>query len=347
MKQDRDSDKSKEQANRISLEDAIDIVGTCEMMCPEFESLQRYFERDLDPFEKSPTGAYDRSLMVQTFARAAAGNDLPPPEDIRPPRVLRATIEYLLDNILVQHGIEATHNFIWNRTRAVRSDLTRQRAHSPDAAYCLERIVRYHILALHVVCRGQREVETLEIEQLKKALQSLMEVYQDARSQYSSPHEPEFRSYYILMHIRSKHAPFTLRHLPSSVYNSPTLQWALRIRFTIARNTDGADEHNSDITQMDYAGFFDLLSGPHTSYLTACLLESHFDDIRRQLCLMLGLTLKNTARLIPLQYFQNYLRLDSVEDAVGWVTHLKWNITPQGVVEIPQSRKLDVLLRMI
>ncbi|KAG8784450.1 hypothetical protein FRC15_003246 [Serendipita sp. 397] len=344
MKQDRDSDKSKEQANRISLEDAIDIVGTCEMMCPEFESLQRYFERDLDPFEKSPTGAYDRSLMVQTFARAAAGNDLPPPEDIRPPRVLRATIEYLLDNILVQHGIEATHNFIWNRTRAVRSDLTRQRAHSPDAAYCLERIVRYHILALHVVCRGQREVETLEIEQLKKALQSLMEVYQDARSQYSSPHEPEFRSYYILMHIRSKHAPFTLRHLPSSVYNSPTLQWALRIRFTIARNTDGADEHNSDITQMDYAGFFDLLSGPHTSYLTACLLESHFDDIRRQLCLMLGLTLKNTARLIPLQYFQNYLRLDSVEDAVGWVTHLKWNITPQGVVEIPQSRKLDVLL---
>ncbi|KAG8802206.1 hypothetical protein FRC17_006474, partial [Serendipita sp. 399] len=344
MKQDRDDDKSKEQANRISLEEAVDIVGTCDMMCPEFESLQRYFERDLDPFEKSPTGAYDRSLMVQTFARAAAGNDLPPPEDIRPPRVLRVTIEYLLDNILVQHGIEATHNFIWNRTRAVRSDLTRQRDHSPEAIYCLERIVRYHILALHVVCRGQREVETLEIEQLKKALQSLMEVYQDARSQYSSPHEPEFRSYYILMHIRSKHAPFTLRHLPTSVYNSPTLQWALRLRFTIARNTDGADEHNSDVTQMDYAGFFDLLSQPHTSYLTACLLESHFDDIRRQLCLMLGLTLKNTARLVPIQYFQGYLRLDNVEDTVGWALHLKWNINPQGMVEIPQSRKPDNLL---
>jgi hypothetical protein len=52
MKQERDNDKSRDNANRVNLEDAVDIVGTCDMMCPEFESLQRYFERDLDPFEK-------------------------------------------------------------------------------------------------------------------------------------------------------------------------------------------------------------------------------------------------------------------------------------------------------
>ena len=52
MKQERDADKSRDNANRVNLEDAVDIVGTCDMMCPEFESLQRYFERDLDPFEK-------------------------------------------------------------------------------------------------------------------------------------------------------------------------------------------------------------------------------------------------------------------------------------------------------
>ncbi|KIM28973.1 hypothetical protein M408DRAFT_57133, partial [Serendipita vermifera MAFF 305830] len=236
-KQERDADKSRDNANRVNLEDAVDIVGTCDMMCPEFESLQRYFERDLDPFEKSPNGAYDRKLMVQAFARAAAGNDLPPLEDIRPPPLLRVTVDYLLDHILVRYGIEATHNFIWNRTRAVRSDLTRQRDHSADSIYCLERIIRYHILAFHEVCRGQREIETLEIEQLKKALQSLTEVYHDARAEYISPNEAEFRSYYILMHIRSRHAPFTLRSLPPAIYSAPVLQWALRIRFTLSRNS--------------------------------------------------------------------------------------------------------------
>jgi hypothetical protein len=260
---------------------------------------------------------------------------------------LQVTVDYLLDHILVQHGIEVTHNFIWNRTRAVRSDLIRQRDHSADAIYCLERIVRYHILALHVVCRGRREIETLEIEQLKKALQSLTEVYHDARSTYSSPNEPEFRAYYILMHIRSRHAPFTLRSLPPTIYNSPTLQWALCIRFSVARNTDGGDEHNSDVTQMDHAGFFELVSNPTTSYLTSCLLESHFDDIRRQICLMLGLTLRNTFRSITLYAFQQLLWLDSTEDASGWLSHLKWNVNNEGIVEIPQSRKADVLLRML
>lgn len=344
MKQERDSDKLDSPTSKISLEDAVDIVGTCDMMCPEFESLQRYFERNLDHYEKSPTGGYDRSLMVMQYARAAAGNTLPPSEDIRPPPILRATIDYLFDKVMVEHGIEPTHNFLWNRTRAVRSDLTRQRDHSPDAIYCLERIVRYHILALHLVCRGEVQAETMEIEQLKKTLQSLMEVYHDARVQYTSPHEAEFRAYYILMHIRSRHAPFTLRSLPPSIYNSTTLQWALTLRFTLTRNTNGADEHNSDVTQMEYAGFFELLTHPDTSYLSACLLESHFDDIRRQICLMLGLTLKNSSRIVPIAGFRRLLHLDTEEDAVGWTSHLRWNLTADGFVEIPHSRREEILL---
>lgn len=245
----------------------------------------------------------------------------------------------------MQHGIDETHNFIWNRTRAIRNDLTRQRDHSENAIYCLERIVRFHILAHHLVCRGFREKEAMEIEQLKKALQSLTEVYQDARPTYTSSDEPEFRCYYVLMHVRSRHVPFTLRTVPSWVYSSPILQWASKLRFTLGRNTEGGDEHGSDVTQMDYAGFFDLVAHPATSYLSACLLEATFDDIRRQTCLMLGLTLKGTARLIPFSEFQRLLRLDSDEDTRGWLTHLRWKLTLRGFVEVPQSRKADNLLR--
>jgi hypothetical protein len=63
MKQERDNDKSKAPTHSVNLEDAVDIVGTCETMCPEFESLQCYFERDVDPFEKVSILLYSRVYL--------------------------------------------------------------------------------------------------------------------------------------------------------------------------------------------------------------------------------------------------------------------------------------------
>lgn len=55
MKQERELASTKISGRAVNLEDAVDIVGTCDMMCPEFESLQRYFADDLDPFERVRT----------------------------------------------------------------------------------------------------------------------------------------------------------------------------------------------------------------------------------------------------------------------------------------------------
>jgi hypothetical protein len=52
MKQEREAASLRNAGRAVNLEDAVDIVGTCDMMCPEFESLQRYFADDLDPFER-------------------------------------------------------------------------------------------------------------------------------------------------------------------------------------------------------------------------------------------------------------------------------------------------------
>lgn len=52
MKQEREAASSRNSGRAVNLEDAVDIVGTCDMMCPEFEALQRYFADDLDPFER-------------------------------------------------------------------------------------------------------------------------------------------------------------------------------------------------------------------------------------------------------------------------------------------------------
>lgn len=35
------------------LKDAVDIVGTCTKMCPDFEVLERFVQRAIDPLERA------------------------------------------------------------------------------------------------------------------------------------------------------------------------------------------------------------------------------------------------------------------------------------------------------
>lgn len=38
---------------RRELKDAVDIVGTCMGMCPDFEVLERFVQRSIDPLERA------------------------------------------------------------------------------------------------------------------------------------------------------------------------------------------------------------------------------------------------------------------------------------------------------
>lgn len=38
---------------RRELKDAVDIVGTCIRMCPDFEVLERFVQRAIDPLERA------------------------------------------------------------------------------------------------------------------------------------------------------------------------------------------------------------------------------------------------------------------------------------------------------
>lgn len=58
------------------------------------------------------------------------------------------TLDYLFHTLLGEHGLEPTHEFIWDRTRAIRREFTIQRLEGPEVADILERIARYHALCL-------------------------------------------------------------------------------------------------------------------------------------------------------------------------------------------------------
>lgn len=68
--------------------------------------------------------------------------------DIRPPSVLQNTLKYLLGLLeSTSHPFDVVHDFIFDRTRSIRQDLTMQQIINEQAIDMYEEIVRFHILS--------------------------------------------------------------------------------------------------------------------------------------------------------------------------------------------------------
>ncbi|KAJ7484620.1 SAC3 domain-containing protein [Mycena latifolia] len=185
------------------LEDAISIVGTCMDMCPRFERYRRERENNLFEWETIPgTKRVDHKRAVKMYERAAGDKTLP--SDLRPPLVLKRTLDYLFHDLLPRGGFSPTFNFIRDRSRSVRNDFTMQHNTGPLAMECHERCARFHILALYLERDREGFSVALEEQQLMNTLQSLKEFYNDQRATYESPAELEMRIYHRLIHIRDQ-----------------------------------------------------------------------------------------------------------------------------------------------
>lgn len=149
------------------LSDAITLVGTCADMCPRFERYRRERENNLFPWECLPAPHGKRvwhGRAVKAYERAAGDKTLP--SDLRPPGVLKRTLDYLFGELMVREGFVRTYAFLRDRTRAVRSDFVMQREEGAVAVECHERCVRFHIVALREM-RGEKEFSVnLEEQQL-------------------------------------------------------------------------------------------------------------------------------------------------------------------------------------
>jgi hypothetical protein len=73
-----------------SLGEAVNLVGTCLDMCPEYEREEREYQNNVDKLEfVTGTRRIDPAKAVKAYHRPAAGNEVPPPSDIRPPHILK------------------------------------------------------------------------------------------------------------------------------------------------------------------------------------------------------------------------------------------------------------------
>ena len=212
---------------------------------------------------------------------------------------------------------------MWNRTRAIRQDFIVQGLRGALEIECHERIARYHILCLHWKGGAGAEgwSEQQELEQLRKTIRSLTEFYDDLRrsSGQDSPNEAEFRAYNLLLHMQD---PETLREvevLPSAVFDSASVQAALRLRGYAQRSNNIVKRGrplNTESTMNLWTRFFgEIKRNRSVSYLLACLAENAFSQVRAGALKAMGRTYLNQHAPLPLEYLRRSLGMDDVEEA--------------------------------
>ncbi|KAG5641628.1 hypothetical protein DXG03_004564 [Asterophora parasitica] len=270
------------------LEDAISVVGTCQDMCPRFERYRRERESNLQEWELIPgTKRVDHRRAVKAYERAAGDKILP--SDLRPPPVLKTTLNYLFNDLLLRGGFSATQAFVRDRTRAVRNDFTIQHSYGPEAIECHDRCARFHILAIHFGRNRENFSLNMEEQQLMNTLQSLKEFYEDQRGQYQSPTELEMRVYHRLIHIRDQKE----RHedIPDQILSNPVFKLTTDFRIHVQRKSEPISKNSPLVVDAVGMQIFGRLANVLREqgsavmvYLVACILEHLFgtdaiDDI--------------------------------------------------------------------
>ncbi|KAL6310278.1 SAC3/GANP/Nin1/mts3/eIF-3 p25 family-domain-containing protein [Sparassis latifolia] len=262
------------------LDEAITIVGTCMDMCPRFERYRRERENNLDRWEVVPgTKRVDHKRAVKIYERGAGDKSIP--SDIRPPPVLKTTLDYLFHDLLMRGGFAETHDFIRDRSRAVRNDFTLQHDKGPIAIECHDRCARFHILALHLERDNPRFSIALEEQQLMNTLQTLKECYEDQRGNYQAPTELEMRVYHRLIHIRDQRE----RHeeIPQEITSHPVFLYTTQFRLHVQAKSSPISKTSTLVVDAEAMQIFGQLvtvlreqNNVVMVYLVACILERLF-----------------------------------------------------------------------
>ncbi|THU68948.1 hypothetical protein C4D60_Mb08t09210 [Musa balbisiana] len=122
------------------------LVGTCPDMCPAKERAQRERLRDLSVFERLNGNPARTSphLAVKKFCRTISTVDIQE-SDIRSPPVLQRTLKYLINLVnSEEHPFEVVHDFVFDRTRSIRQDLSMQNINDDQAISMYEEMVQVH-----------------------------------------------------------------------------------------------------------------------------------------------------------------------------------------------------------
>lgn len=334
------------------LNDAIFFQGTCLDMCPTFERVRRALENNVKALEKDfSSQKISRARAVKAFSRPAAGQPPPMPSDVRPPHILSQTLDYLIGTILPQ--LPDSHSFIWDRTRSIRQDFVYQNYYGPEAIDCNEKIVRIHLLCMHIMASANVEFShQQEMEQFNKALQTLMEMYEDVRNHGGQcPNEAEFRAYHLLSHFRDPELEREIQTLPDCVFNDRQVQLALQFRLLMSQNNIVERGYTNKIGAANmFVKFFELAFSETTPVLMACILETHLNEIRFYALKSLSRSYHTGGKALLGTSLEQMLGFDSLQSMVDFVHYYEVETFTDDenvlLVDLCNKEKLDTVYKL-
>ncbi|KAJ2875503.1 actin cytoskeleton and mitosis protein [Coemansia aciculifera] len=324
--------------NQSSLTEARKIIGTCTLMCPVFEREERELKKSLALQEVHPgTRQADPAKTVKTFHRSAAGNEEPLPEDLRTPDTLIYTLDYLVNSVIAQdQTLQSCHGFVRDRTRSIRQDFTIQNIRDHRTVAACERIARFHIVSLHILCGHKGFAEQQDMEQLRNTLKTLIELYDDHRNAgIACPNEAEFYAYYVVSHLRDSDAKRVAERLPSRIFLAPIVQQALklhRLSESSAALSSRQDPGNLFAAQNLGTQFFRAVASSQTPLLLACLAEYQFPSIRRAALKAMNVAFPYQAgKEYPIDEFAAMLAFDSVDEVQAFCQLFSVSVNERGI----------------
>ncbi|CAN8077247.1 unnamed protein product [Agarophyton chilense] len=279
-----ESEQWRKVGKKMDIQDAKQLVGVCQKMCPLSEFEARVEQRDISLFElqNGPGSEPDPKNAVKKYRRSAAISEEQKPEEVRPPSVLARTMDHLKQICNSKHAeFYEVHNFVRDRTRSIRQDFTLQGLQDECCIKIHEESVRFHIMSEHRLfgTNPEKFSSKQNLEQLDKCLISLREMY-DLRREHklaTSPNEPEMQAYYILTQLSD---PQTCVQLWTAFARDVRQSAPVRFALEVVKAAGGQF--------VNPVKFF--LCVRKASYLMACLMHSRFTEMRAQALRLLNAT---------------------------------------------------------
>ncbi|CAH2086881.1 unnamed protein product [Euphydryas editha] len=131
-------------------EDKLCIVGTCPDMCPFEEVTLREEEKLVHVLEVTGEGY----KLVKSYSRSAASANMAVPRLLRSYPVLYDTVQYLLLKVSKRTDVKMSvmYDFLNDRLRAVRQDMTIQRLPEEECLVLLEPMIRFYVYYAYRLC---------------------------------------------------------------------------------------------------------------------------------------------------------------------------------------------------
>ncbi|KAM7380864.1 hypothetical protein PAMP_004134 [Pampus punctatissimus] len=301
------------------------FVGTCPDMCPEKERYMRETRNQLSIFEVIPdTEMVDHAAAIKEYSRSSADQEEPLPHELRPLPVLSMTMDYLVTQIMDQNNdnYRDWYDFVWNRTRGIRKDITQQRLCCPHTVSLIEKCTRFHVHCAHHLCEEHMSSFDAKInnENMTKCLQSLKEMYEDlATRQIYCAQEAEFRQYSVLVKLNDGDILREVQQFRDEVRNSPEVKFAVQAFAAVNSN--------------NFVRFFKLVK--RASYLASCLLHRYFNQVRAKALKALNVahTVGPRSTAFPVDDVVRMLMFRSIAEATDFIQQYGLNVI-DGMVEL-------------